>query len=531
MVVSAHCLASEVGVNIMKKGGNAIDAAVAAGFALSVVFPEAGNIGGGGFMLIRKQDGSSIVIDFREQAPKASHRNMYLDSHGNATDKSLEGYLSVAVPGTVAGLIKALEEYGTMDLHSVIQPSIELAENGFVVDQHLESNIRAYAEKLKMYPATFKTFFRGDTTYIEGDTLRQPELAATLRRIQKGGIDEFYHGRTAKLMIEEMQRGGGLITMEDLADYTPIVRKPLRTNYRGYEIISIPPPSSGGICLIELLNTIEGYDLTSMGYHSSRSLHVMTEAMKRVYADRAEFLGDPEFISIPTENLISKQYATNRRAEIDTLKATPGNLIRHGIDPLQEGNNTTHFVVIDSSGNVVSTTYTINDLFGSKVVVTGAGFFLNDEMDDFSIKSGEPNAYGLIGGTANAIEPGKRPLSSMTPTIVLKDGNPIMVLGARGGSRIITGVFQTIINVIDFGMNMCEAVDALRFHHQWMPDELIYEKYCLSKDVVENLERKGHTLKETNSKVGALETIYIDHINGWIYGVPDDREGGVADGF
>jgi gamma-glutamyltranspeptidase/glutathione hydrolase len=319
--------------------------------------------------------------------------------------------------------------------------------------------------------------------------------------------------------------------MEDLADYTPIVRKPLRTSYRGYEIISIPPPSSGGMCLIELLNTIEGYDLTSMGYHSSHTVHVMTEAMKRVYADRAEFLGDPNFVSIPTEHLISKQYAASRRAEIDTLKATAGNLIRQGNNPSQEGKNTTHFVVIDSSGNIVSTTYTINDLFGSKVIVTGAGFFLNDEMDDFSIKSGVPNAYGLIGGNANAIEPGKRPLSSMTPTIVLKDGNPIMVLGARGGSRIITGVFQTIINVIDFGMNMCEAVDAPRFHHQWIPDELIYEKYCLPKDVVENLEGKGHTLKETNSKVGALETIYIDQANGWIYGVPDDREGGVADGF
>ncbi|MBI4547877.1 MAG: gamma-glutamyltransferase [Ignavibacteriae bacterium] len=532
MVVSAHQRASEVGVEIMKRGGNAVDAAVAVGFALAVVFPEAGNIGGGGFMLIRSHDGEAVTVDFREKAPKKATRTMYLDSAWNVTDKSVDGHLSVGVPGTVAGFIKALDEFGTMKLHDVIDPAIQLAEHGFEVDDRLAGSLEDYKDILLSFPSTEEALTKEGRLYKEGDTLQQPELASTLRRIQRDGVDGFYRGTTARLIVEEMQRGGGLITEDDLTEYRAVLRQPLKGSYRGYEILTVPPPSSGGLCLLELLNIMEGYDLSSWGFHSSRSVHAMVEAMKRVYADRAEFMGDPDFVDVPVEALSSKSYAEKRRREIDTLAATQSSLVHHGDRTyLNEGDHTTHYCVIDREGNIVSTTYTLNDLFGSKVIVDGAGFFLNDEMDDFSAKPGVPNIYGLLGSEANAIEPEKRMLSSMCPTIVLKDGKPIMTLGARGGSRIITTVFQTIVNVVDFGMNIQQVVELPRFHHQWFPDTLIYERFSFPADVLNNLEAMGHTLRERPLATGALEALYIDHEKGVILGGTDSREGGVAVGY
>lgn len=530
-VVCACPQAAEVGVNIMKQGGNAVDAAVAVGFALAVVYPEAGNIGGGGYMLISFSNDESVVIDFRERAPYAATRTMYLDSSGNVTNQSLLGHRSVAVPGTVAGLVKALEKYGTKSLHDIIQPAVDLAEQGFVVDQKLAARLKECREELLLFPSTVEIYTRNDSLLKEGDTLRIPDLAATLRRIQQNGHQGFYGGETARLIVEDMRQNGGLITQKDLADYEAIIREPLKTRYRGYEILSVPPSSSGGLCLFGLLQIVEGFDLSAMGFHSVRSVHVITEAMKRVYADRAEVMGDPAFTDVPIDLLTSKEYAERRRKEIDTASATPASLVRAGTVSFKEDRHTTHYVVADQLGNVVSVTYTINDLFGSKAVVKGAGFFLNDEMDDFSAKPGVPNAYGLIGGEANAIEPGKRPLSSMTPTIVLKDGKPFMALGARGGSKIITAVFQTIINVIDYGMNVQQAVDAPRFHHQWLPDELVYEQHAFSDEVVQNLQSKGHTLRRTQHSLGELQALWIDSGTGFMYGAPDKREGGVAIGY
>ena len=531
MVVSAHHSASEIGVDILKRGGNAVDAAVAVGFALAVVYPEAGNIGGGGFMVIRLKNGAVIGIDFREKAPKAAWRSMFLDSLGNVSDKSHLGHLSVGVPGTVAGLLKALEKYGTMKTEAILQPAIDIAHQGFVVDKRLEENFVDYKDELFSFPSTVRAFTKNGVLYTEGDTLRQPELAKSLERIQRLGKEGFYRGETARLIIEEMRRGGGLLTYEDLEEYEAVLREPIKGRYRGYDIISMSPPSSGGICLMQLLSIVEGYDLKRMGFHSSSSIHVMTEAMKRVYADRAEYMGDPDYVDVPVDFLISKEYASIRRNEIDSRKATPGGIVHHGKYLNREGENTTHYVVADREGNVVSTTYTINDLFGSKVVVEGGGFFLNDEMDDFSAKPGVQNIYGLIGGDANAIVADKRMLSSMTPTIVLKEGKPVMAFGARGGPKIITAVFQTLVNVIDFEMTLQEAVNAPRFHHQWIPDELLYEKNCFSEDVQNNLQSKGHILKERKFSLGELEALFIDPRTGRMYGAPDHREGGVAIGY
>ncbi len=418
-----------------------------------------------------------------------------------------------------------------MRLPTVIEPSISLAKNGFIVDENLSNNLREYENDLKKYESTVKYFFRNGDIYKQGDTIRQPDLAKTLERIKIHGENDFYRGETAQLIVEEMKRGSGLITIEDLANYHAIIREPVVGKYRGYEIISVPPPSSGGICLIELLNTLEHYDLRSLGYHSSRSVHLIAESMKRVYADRAEYLGDADFITIPTGVLTSKEYADELVKEIDTLQAKPSNSISAKIRHINESQNTTHYSVIDSFGNCVAVTYTLNDLFGSQVVVDGAGFFLNNEMDDFSSKQGSPNSYGLVGSYANSIESGKRPLSSMSPTIILKNNKPFLVLGARGGSRIITAVLQVIINLIDYEMNIYDAVNYPRFHHQWLPDELIYERFCFPVDVVQNLKMKGHNVKEVKSKIGALEVIYIDQSSGYIYGVPDSREGGFAIGF
>lgn len=532
MVVSADGIASRVGIEILKKGGNAVDAAVAVGFALAVVRPQAGNLGGGGYMLIRMADGKAATIDYRERAPAAASRNMYLDEKGEfVPERSQVGGLSAGVPGSVAGLLLALKKYGTMDIDEVIDPAIDLAENGFVLDYRLAESLEYFFPEFMKYPSSAKVFTKNGQPYREGDTLRQKDLARTLRLIKAKGRDGFYEGEIAQFIVQEMKRAGGLITEDDLEDYEPIIREPVRGTYRGHEILSMGPSSSGGIGLIQLLNILEGYDVASYGFLSSKTLHLFAEAMKRVYADRAEFLGDPDFVDVPVEWLISKEYAAERRREIDLARATPSREVRHGKQGAQGHSETTHYSVTDSFGNVVSTTTTLNDSYGSKVVVDGAGFLLNNEMDDFSAKPGVPNMYGLIGSEANSIQPKKRMLSSMTPTIVVKKGRPFMVVGTPGGGTIITTVLQILVNVIDFKMDFQEAVDAPRIHHQWLPDTLLFEKRGLPIDVVENLRALGHIVVELEGTYGRVEAILIDHQKGLIYGSSDPRGHGEAVGY
>lgn len=532
MVVSADARASDVGVRIMRNGGNAVDAAVAVGFALAVVFPEAGNVGGGGFMVIHMHDGRSATIDFRETAPAKSTASMYLDSAGNPTDASLEGYRSAGIPGTVAGLLKALQMFGSMSRARVIGPAIALAKHGLLVNERLAGLFQNYKDKLLLYASTARFLSSKGRLPQEGETIKLNALAAALQRIAATGCDGFYRGKTAQLIVKEMQQGGGIITAGDLARYAALVRKPLGGSYRGYEILTCPPPSSGGICLLEALNILEGYDLSGFGYHSAKSIHFIAEAMKRAHADRAHWLGDPDFVKMPVDQLISKEYAMQRRKEIDSIRATAQDDVLAGQFPTQEGNNTTNFSVIDAEGNVVAVTYTLNDLFGSKVIVDGGGFFLNDEMDDFSAKPGAPNTFGLIGAQANAIEPNKRPLSSIVPTIVLKDGKPILVLGARGGPRIISAVLQAIIDVVDYDMNIQDAVSMPRFHHQWTPDTLRYEQRAFSKETLDALMNAGYHCAELPfPNAGAMECIAIDPETGIRYGGEDPREGGVAAGY
>jgi gamma-glutamyltranspeptidase/glutathione hydrolase len=531
MVVSSDSLATQVGVEILKKGGNAVDAAVAVGFALAVTYPQAGNIGGGGFMVIRMANGETVTIDFREKAPMKASENMFLDENGNfVPEKSQVGHLSVGVPGSVAGLLLALEKYGTMSRREVLEPAIELAEKGFIVNEGLANAFKNAFEHFKKFPSTMRYFSKNGQPYSAGDRLIQKDLAKVLKLIRDKGRDGFYKGKVADLIVEEMKRGGGLITYEDLENYQPVLRKPVVGNYRGYEIISMGPPSSGGVCLIELLNILENFDLKKYGFGSSYTIHYLVEAMKRVYADRAEYLGDPDFVQIPLDKLLSKEYAKELASEIDTFYATPSSRIIRSVSPTSEGVHTTHYSVVDRWGNVVAVTTTINSYFGSMVVVDGAGFFLNNEMDDFSAKPGAPNQFGLLGSKANSIQPEKRMLSSMTPTIVLKNGKPFLVLGSPGGSTIITSVLQVILNVVDFGMNIQEAVDSPRIHHQWYPDQIFFERRGLPRDVIENLERRGHKLVERAGYQGEVQAILIDE-NGVKYGAVDPRGYGLAMGY
>jgi gamma-glutamyltranspeptidase/glutathione hydrolase len=531
MVVSSDSLATQVGVEILKKGGNAVDAAVAVGFALAVTYPQAGNIGGGGFMVIRMANGETVTIDFREKAPMKASENMFLDENGNfVPEKSQVGHLSVGVPGSVAGLLLALEKYGTMSRREVLEPAIELAEKGFIVNEGLANAFKNAFEHFKKFPSTMRYFSKNGQPYSAGDRLVQKDLAKVLKLIRDKGRDGFYKGKVADLIVEEMKRGGGLITYEDLENYQPVLRKPVVGNYRGYEIISMGPPSSGGVCLIELLNILENFDLKKYGFGSSYTIHYLVEAMKRVYADRAEYLGDPDFVQIPLDKLLSKEYAKELASEIDTFYATPSSRIIRSVSPTSEGVHTTHYSVVDRWGNVVAVTTTINSYFGSMVAVDGAGFFLNNEMDDFSAKPGAPNQFGLLGSKANSIQPGKRMLSSMTPTIVLKNGKPFLVLGSPGGSTIITSVLQVILNVVDFGMNIQEAVDSPRIHHQWYPDQIFFERRGLPRDVIENLERRGHKLVERVGYQGEVQAILIDE-NGVKYGAVDPRGYGLAMGY
>ena len=535
MVASNDEIASKVGVEIMKKGGNAVDAAIAVGLALAVVFPFAGNIGGGGFMLIRKKDGTSTAIDYREMAPKAATRNIYLDKNGKLIEGeggSILGYRAAGVPGTLAGFDMAFRKYGSGKLKwsDLVEPARLLAQNGFVLSYSDVRSIAGYRNDLSKYPESKRIFLNGGKGFKEGDRLVQPELAQTLGRVQRVGAKEFYTGKTAQLIAADMKAHNGLMTLDDLKNYQAKERTPVRGTYRGYEIISMSPPSSGGAILLEILNILEGYDLRAMGYDSAAKYQVTTEAMRRAFADRAEYMGDADFVDVPVDTLIDKKYAEKRRESIDLTRASSSAEIGHGQIAGKEPTETTHYTVVDADGNVVSNTYTINNGFGSAATVTGAGFLLNDEMDDFAAKPGEPNMFGLIQGERNAVQPGKRPLSAMTPTIVLrKDGTPWFAVGAAGGPTIITAVLQTIINVIDHDMNIQQALDAPRIHHQWMPDELVSEPYGMSPDTRKILESYGQKFSRPRTLARAT-AIMIDN-KGVRLGAVDSRGPGAAIGY
>lgn len=530
MIVTADSLASKAGLQILKNKGNAIDAAVAAGFALAVTYPYAGNIGGGGFMVIHLGDGRNITIDFREKAPASAHKNMYLDDKGKPIpEMSLENWSAAGVPGSVAGLIYALEHYGTKSLAEVIQPAIDLAENGFKINRSFAASLNSYKKDFTKFESTKKIFVKDDGIgFRSGDIFIQKELAETLRRIKEKGKVGFYEGKTAWLLAEQSEKMGGYITLEDLKNYNPIEREPVKGKYKDLEIISMPPPSSGGIALIEALNVLEKYSFSDDEWNSGNYVHTLTEILRQVYADRSEYLGDSDFYPVPVDELISKDYADNIAGQIPPDSARSSKDVNPGLELKNESSETTHYSVIDKNGNAVSVTTTINSGYGSKVVVDGAGFFMNNEMDDFSAKPGVPNQFGLIGAEANSIEPGKRMLSSMTPTIVLKNDQPYLILGSPGGSTIITTVLQVILNVAEFDMDIQEAVNAPRFHHQWLPDEIDYEKFALIEDVKENLKKMGHILGNERTLGRAQSILVRDEI---YYGATDPRSDGMAAGF
>jgi len=525
-VVATACpQATAVGVRVLEAGGNAVDAAIAVGFALAVTYPRAGNIGGGGFLLMRSAGGDELFIDFRETAPTAADRDMYLDADGEViSGASLRGCRAAGVPGTVAGLHLAAQLRASMPWEELLEPAIRLAGDGFPVDRHLHESLVALRPRLDAWPGLSVFYGKDGSVPDEGEVLIQPRLAATLRRLADSGPEDFYTGATAAMIVEEMHRGGGLITAGDLAAYRALVREPIHGSYRGRIIISAPPPSSGGIVLLEILNILEGFDMAASGPGTVETIHRMVEADKRAYADRAALLGDPDFVSIPVERLISKEYADARRRTIGH-DATSAASIAPAYPPGAEPEETTHYSILDRDGNVVAVTTTLNGSYGSYVVVSDAGFLLNNEMDDFSAKPGTPNLYGLVGGEANAIEPGKRMLSSMTPTIVLEDGSPILILGSPGGSTIITTVAQILSNVIDHGMSAVDAVAAPRLHHQWMPDTIYCEKDALGPAVEAGLHARGYALK-TRSPIGDAQVIEIR--GGVACGVPDPRAGGAA---
>jgi gamma-glutamyltranspeptidase / glutathione hydrolase len=540
IVTSVHELASRAGVEMLRSGGNAVDAAVATGFALAVVHPQAGNLGGGGFLLLRNANGKTHFIDFRETAPSSATENMYLDAQGNVIkDSSIVGYKSIGVPGSVAGLVYAENKYGKLPLEKVIAPAIKLARNGFPLAfedaQELKDD-----EYLAQFPESKRIFLRDGNYYQPGELLKQPELARTLERIAKNP-DDFYHGAMAHELAAAIHKGGGLVTAEDLAAYEVKEREPIRGSYRGYDIISAPPPSSGGVALVEILNILEGFDLAKFGNRSGGDIHLEAEAFRRAFYDRADFMGDPDFAKVPVAQLIDKKYAAAWRDSIAPNHASVSNdLKRPAFSELErvaqsrptanrEPENTTHYSVVDAEGNAVSVTTTLNDSFGSRVTAEGLGFLLNDEMDDFAAKQGVPNAYGLIQGPANAIGPGKRPLSAMTPTIVLKDGKLFLVLGSPGGPTIVTTVANVLIGVVDFSLDIAEAVNAPRFHHQWLPDEILVEDR-LSPDTMNVLRSKGHKLNVEHFW-GDGECIMVDPKTGERLGASDGRNNGKAVGY
>ena len=494
MVVSAQHLATKVGVDVLKRGGNAVDAAVAVGYALAVVYPAAGNLGGGGFMTVQLADGRKTFLDFREKAPLAATANMYLDKDSNVVKGlSTNGHLAVGVPGSVSGMEYAREKYGTMKRGELLAPSIQLAEKGFALEQGDIDLLATATADFKEDPATAAIFLNKGEPYKVGDKLVQEDLAKTLREISAKGTDGFYKGWVGNAIVASSQAGKGLITQADLDQYKTREMAPVECDYRGYRVVSAPPPSSGGVIICEMLNILEGYPLKDLGYRSAQAVHYQIEAMRHAYVDRNSYLGDPDFVKNPLDRLLDKGYAEKIRAVIDPKKAGVSKDIKPGVAP-HEGSNTTHYSITDQWGNAVSVTYTLNDWFGAKVTAAKTGVLLNDEMDDFTSKVGVPNLYGLVQGEANKIEPGKRPLSSMSPTIVSKDGKPVMVVGTPGGSRIITAVMLTMINAIDYGMNVQEAVDAPRFHQQWLPDVTNVETYALSPDTRKILTDMGHNL-------------------------------------
>lgn len=509
MVVSSQHLASQVGNDILQKGGNAIDAAVAVGYAQAVVNACCGNIGGGGFMTIHLADGTNTFINFRETAPSSASKNMYLDKDGNLIkDASLYGYLASGVPGTVKGLNSALEKYGTLSRQDVMAPAIKLAREGYILTRADTDVLETTTERFKQDPESAKIFLKPDgTPWQPGDRLIQTDLANTLELIASQGSDAFYQGEIPKKVEEASKQHNGLLTQEDFANFTITETKPITCTYRGYEFISAPPPSSGGVTICQTLNILEGYDLKSMGFNSAEYVHTLTEAMRHAYMDRNTFLGDPQFIKNPTEKLLNKAYATEIRQQIKPNEATPSENVQPGIAP-HESPETTHYSIIDKNGNAVSTTYTINGRFGAVVIAPGTGFFLNNEMDDFTTKVGEKNLYGLVQGERNSIAPLKRPLSSMSPTIVTKEGKPFLILGSPGGSRIISITLQTALNIIEFGMPPQEAVNSPRIHHQWLPDEVYYEQRGLSKDTLEKLSAMGYKMVE-QTPWGAAELIMV----------------------
>jgi gamma-glutamyltranspeptidase/glutathione hydrolase len=544
MVATVHPEASRTGVAILKAGGNAVDAAVAVGFALAVVHPEAGNIGGGGFLLFRTASGEVHFLDFREKAPAKATATMYLDAQGNVIEElSTIGYKSIAVPGSVAGLVYAEQHWGKLSLKQVMEPAIQLARDGFVLDYDEAMSFRD--PQLAKFAESRRVFQRDGDYYRAGDTFKQPELGKTLERIAENP-DDFYHGTLARELAAAVQQGGGLITADDLAHYEVQERQPIRGSYRGYDIISAPPPSSGGVALVEILNTLEGYDLAKQGDRSAQSIHLIAEAFQRAFFDRAEFMGDPDFAKIPVAQLIDKRYGNAWRETIPLRQATAATALRRpavfsqldsyarshpAATPPRESNHTTHYSIVDADGNAVAVTTTLNDDFGSRVTAQGLGFLLNDEMDDFSSKPGVPNMYGLIQGPANAIGPDKRPLSAMTPTIVLKNGKLFLVLGSPGGPTIITTVANVLMGIVDYGLNLAEAVNAPRFHQQWMPDEIQVEKHGISPDTIGVLQRMGHKVKALNEYWGDAECIEVDEKTGELLGASDGRDHGKAVGY
>ena len=522
MVVSQRKIASEVGVQILRKGGNAVDAAVATAFALAVVLPRAGNLGGGGFMLIYSNElKKTIAIDYREMAPEKASRDMFLDRMGNYDRKKAQfSLLSAGVPGTVAGLHYALKKYGTLSWDEVLDPAIRLAEEGFIVPHDLSSVLTNYKDRLTANEATSLAYYKENKeTYKAGEVIKLPDLAWSLKEIKEFGPTAFYEGSIAKKIVAEMERNGGLITSKDLATYKVKERVPLKGTYKGYEIVSMPPSSSGGAHLIQMLNMLEPFSLKKMGFGSAESIHLMSEVMKRAYADRSKYLGDTDFVSVPLTGLTNKKYAKELLKEISLSKVTSSKDINSGNPLPYESPDTTHFSVMDNKGNVVANTYTLNFSYGSGIVIPDTGILMNNEMDDFSSKKGVPNAYGLVGFEANEIKGQKRPLSSMTPTIILKDKKPYMVLGSPGGSRIITTVLQVTLNVLEHNMNIKQAVVSPRVHHQWLPDVLLME-HGFSSDTIALLKKKGHTIRSSRTMGSVQAIIFKDN---YFYGAADPR--------
>ena len=523
MVVSQRMIASEVGAEILKKGGNAVDAAVATGLALAVVLPRAGNLGGGGFMVVYlKEEDKTIAIDYREKAPSAASRDLFLDENGDYDRKKAQfSLLSAGVPGSVAGFHHALTKYGTLSWQEVLEPAIRLAEEGFVIPHDLANTLasKRYRERLSSNPAAAKVFFKEDKgLYSAGEILIQKDLASTLKELSKNGPDAFYSGKIAQLIVEEMERNGGLITLEDLKNYNVAERQPLVGTYKGFEIVSMPPSSSGGTHLIQMLNMLEEFPIKEMGFGSADTIHILAEVMKRAYADRSIYLGDSDFYKVPS-SLTSKKYAISLNKDISLDKVTPSEDVSPGDPYPYESPDTTHFSVMDSYGNAVSNTYTLNFSYGSGLMIPGTGMLINNEMDDFSSKPGTPNGYGLLGSEANAIEGNKRPLSSMTPTIIFKDQKPYMVFGSPGGSRIITTVLQVALNVMEHEMNIAQAVHSPRMHHQWLPEVLMIEQ-GFGSDTEKLLESKGYKLYPS-STMGSVQAIVKE--GNYFYGSADPR--------